>query len=854
MKDENTIIYEIFINNAQFTCIPLEKKKESILTSIIGIPDLEFIEKKTNDGNSIKMYYRLKDILKIKIYKGKKIVIEDNYPLSISLKRLRQLLITKIGDNFFFTINGSIIQIQEEYLFSLKNVIINDELYLSTSLFTFNDSNDLTNNMKDNSKDISINIEDKVERIKSIENINNIIEENNVKNSNSSKDKNDTISDHSQNNDDKVNKDRNNNDIVNKDIINNDKIDNDKINKDTNYNIKISEDNDNNKNNTDSSNNKKEIFNSIKEDKEDSLKNECEFEVVNNDKKICKKKLSPEMSLTNLRDKIEKLIPRRTIFLNNKKKIKPSEEDSITIKNIANNKSIYIEIPEEDKSDTMEIEIHLNGKYYIKKEFYISIKLKTFRNNLKFDETYKIIFKGNPLTIEEENDMTLDELCYKELKVSFIKIKENNNNSINIQNINNILDKRTYKDNFKSNDYYETWILLGKEKSGKTTFINCLVNYCLGVKFEDKFRYIIKEKNKNGYEQYDIKGNFLQTKIRVVEFPGFSGDNDEDESIILNIQKFLKTVRLIKIIGFVISGNQTRLTDEVKIIFSRITEIFGNDIKNNFIFLLTNCDARTPPVLECIKNSIFSKILQHFQNPWYFMFNNSYLFETIQNEFWNLGNSNYDALINNLKGRKNINLEITKKFIDIKCSYKENKINFITCLLQLQNIRSYILILKNIDNYQYLNGNIPFDYTENCKVCSVCNNVIDEYCKNCRSYSIIWKQKKYKQISLKNLKNNKYIYKKCLDRYVNNYRSLLMSTALLYKQLKEYYEYQIINKDTLENDLNDVITSYKDEEQKELFTGIKTQEKLYIDYKKAAHQDNYEKYIISLNYEKIISY
>ena len=370
MKDENTIIYEIFINNAQFTCIRLEKeKKESILTSIIGIPDLEFIEKKTYDENSVKMYYRLKDILKIKIYKDKKIVIEDNYPPSISLKRLRQLLITKIGDNFCFTINGSIIQIQEEYLFSLKNVIINDGLYLSTSLFTFNEPNDLTNNMRDISKDISTSIEDKVERIKSNENINNIIEANNVKNNNSSNDKinNDTISVHNQNNGDKVNNDRNNNDIVSKDIINNDKNYNDIINKDITYTIKISKDNDNNKNNIDSLNNKKGIFNNIKEDKEDSLKNECEFEVVNNDKKICKINISPEMSLTNLRDKIENFIPRRTIFLNNGKKIKPSEEDSITIKNIANNKSIYIEIPEEDKSDTMEIEIYLNGKYFIKK-------------------------------------------------------------------------------------------------------------------------------------------------------------------------------------------------------------------------------------------------------------------------------------------------------------------------------------------------------------------------------------------------------------------------------------------------------------------------------------------------------
>ena len=82
-----------------------------------------------------------------------------------------------------------------------------------------------------------------------------------------------------------------------------------------------------------------------------------------------------------------------------------------------------------------------------------------------------------------------------------------------------VLDKNIYKEFFKDNDNYETWILLGKEKSGKTTFINCLLNFCLYVKFEDKYRYIIKEKIKKGYGIYDIKGKCATNKIRIIEFP-----------------------------------------------------------------------------------------------------------------------------------------------------------------------------------------------------------------------------------------------------------------------------------------------------------------------------------------------
>lgn len=126
----------------------------------------------------------------------------------------------------------------------------------------------------------------------------------------------------------------------------------------------------------------------------------------------------------------------------------------------------------------------------------------------------------------------------------------------------------------------------------------------------------------------------------------------------------------VKLICFILSGSQTRLTEEVKIIFSTVLNLFGNDIKNNFIFLLTNCDVKIPPVLDCIKISYFSKILKELADPWFFKFNNSYLFETIQNEFWNLGISFYKSLINNAKERKNINLEVSKKLINLKHSYK----------------------------------------------------------------------------------------------------------------------------------------------------------------------------------------
>ena len=980
MKKENKIVYEIFINNNQFTCILSENKNNEIeknIPSIIDIPDLEFIEKKKN-LDTIKIYYKVKDLLKIKIYLDGKQVLENNFPLSISLRRLRQLLLTKLGDNFCFIYNGSLIRRKEEKYFSLRYAIKNDVLFLTsdTEFLFFVEEEDLKNKENRNCETDEIKnnnniFQEKISKSKYSYEINSNNKDNNVsynKNKNIIEDSKDEIINDNQNkniigdhkneiindnkckniigdskneiindnkniigdnkkeiiNDNKnivgdnkkeiINDNKNiigdnkneinddnkckniigdsKNEIINdnkyknileskNDIINDNKnkiiSDNNKhiIIKDNclindNENIKITNENKDekiNENNYKSKNKYNEKLNNENNNliniynSKDQKENESEYEILNNDKEICKINLSPEMTLTDLREKISKFIPRRTIFLKNKEKIEPSKEDSIIIRNIATKKSIFIETPKEDKVETMEIEIYLNEKIYIKKHFYLSIKIKSFRNNLKFDQNCKIIFKGKPLTIEEENSMTLDELCYKELKVSFFKIKDNDenitllNNNKRFRNRNIILEKRFYKDSFNSNDNFETWVLLGKEKNGKTTFINCLLNYCLGVKFDDKFRYIVKENNKNGYGIYDINGNSISSKIRIIEFSGFTSMKNEDAKITEKILNFIKTVDKVKIICFVISGNQTRLTDDLKIIFSTVLNLFGYDIINNFIFLFTNCDIKEPPVLNCIRNSNFSEILPDLAKPWFFKFNNSYLFETIQNEFWNLGNSNYNELLNNLKERENTSLEITKKLINLKNSYKENKNNFITLIFQLQSLKEYINMLININYYADTNNYIPFETLVKYQECSKCHRIINNnYCENnCHYYQILLKENKRNQISFKELKYNKNYYNKCYNMYVDNYRNTFVDTAILYEQLQEYYELQLIKNDTLKNDLKESIDEYKKEDRKKLNNAIKFQENLYNMFKNGNNKISYRNFIISLNFEYIFN-
>ena len=66
-------IYEIYINNNQFTCLFFDKSiEEKNIPNIIGIYDLKYIEGSRNkiikdNYILIQIYYKMEDLIKLKI-------------------------------------------------------------------------------------------------------------------------------------------------------------------------------------------------------------------------------------------------------------------------------------------------------------------------------------------------------------------------------------------------------------------------------------------------------------------------------------------------------------------------------------------------------------------------------------------------------------------------------------------------------------------------------------------------------------------------------------------------------------------------------------------------------------------
>lgn len=285
----------------------------------------------------------------------------------------------------------------------------------------------------------------------------------------------------------------------------------------------------------------------------------------------------------------------------------------------------------------------------------------------------------------------------------------------------------------------KTLIVLGQTGSGKTTLLNSLLNYILGVKLEDPFRFVLINEN-TGKSQaesqtsevtlYQIKGTNTSPPLNIVDTPGF-GDTrglQQDQKIIDMIRHFftkqIDPIEVLHVVCFVAQSSLPRLTLNQKYIFARIMEIFGEDVAENFVAMLTFCDGGDPNILEALqdkKESSFAELIPKIMDPWYLKFNNSAIFSTktddkLRKFFWDIAMEGFkDFMDKKLMKNYPRSLILTKEVLSERKKLEETlaclRPELDKALAVKESIRQNILIVERNRDQMEANKNFKITTT-----------------------------------------------------------------------------------------------------------------------------------------------
>uniref|UniRef100_A0A3B3TS18 Septin-type G domain-containing protein n=1 Tax=Poecilia latipinna TaxID=48699 RepID=A0A3B3TS18_9TELE len=167
------------------------------------------------------------------------------------------------------------------------------------------------------------------------------------------------------------------------------------------------------------------------------------------------------------------------------------------------------------------------------------------------------------------------------------------------------------KDEMKIN---KTILLVGETGAGKSTLINALFNYAVGVKFEDEICHQTQSQTSDVivYQIFGFEGQTLPFSLTIIDTPGFGSTRGFEEDVLVSQRLFdlfrsRDGVREINAVGLVMKASENRLSD----------------LEKNILALITHSDGKRPEnVLQALEDANIKCSKDVMNQPVHFMFNN----------------------------------------------------------------------------------------------------------------------------------------------------------------------------------------------------------------------------------------
>ena len=508
-----------------------------------------------------------------------------------------------------------------------------------------------------------------------------------------------------------------------------------------------------------------------------NLKSKKKFKIFDKDSKSIKCEIQYEIDgkLNKLRRELS--LNDNKVFTKDSKEIDIDDEEILTVKDIELDGTINI------INKSSKFSIFVNNNLVKTESFSPSLTIATLRTYLILDIPKECNFlhatKQTPIPVEMEDNFIISKICneknYIYIESEQKKVKSSNKPLVNAKYLRKegnldiylypsrkfnigmpdsfIKGKNLEKEKKESLNITGRKIILviGQTGSGKTTLLNSLINALCGIQLHDDFRYIIidelaadsgiedpnnQSKSRTSFiTAYNIDSINDNPPITIIDTPGF-GDSrglNFDQKIVQMIQDLFKNwIDTVDAICFVASASSPRLTITQRYIFDSIVSLFGKDIADNFIPMLTFCDGKDPQILASLlddestfKKTIYPQIKD--RTPWYLQFNNSAIFESNREGkftelFWELGMDSFKLFFTKLSSLKSKSLNHSKNVLKLR-EKMQNKI--LALRPKLDQGLNLIEVMKQEINVLKINADL-INKTKNFKIKTKRPNVTRE--------------------------------------------------------------------------------------------------------------------------------
>ncbi|KAK9952918.1 hypothetical protein ABG768_016946 [Culter alburnus] len=234
---------------------------------------------------------------------------------------------------------------------------------------------------------------------------------------------------------------------------------------------------------------------------------------------------------------------------------------------------------------------------------------------------------------------------------------------------------------------HKTILMVGETGTGKTSLINTIVNYMLGVQREDKVWFEITDDQSKDHSPttiitvYGVYDQKSPDDLTIIDTPGYGNTRgiSFDKEIAMNLLRLSEDLHEIDAVCLVIDASQTRLSDRQIYIFDAVQSLFGRDIAENIVLLFTHSSG-TPPknVLMTIEEAKVKCAVNDKKKPVFFLFDNCQSvpfdekYKTIQEESWNLSHSGMMGFFKFLETIKPKNLKMTQNVLQKRKQLEAN--------------------------------------------------------------------------------------------------------------------------------------------------------------------------------------